>query len=331
MVSILEAVDDFFMARAPRKDSPHTIAAYRRDLSAISTIIADQAQMDVRELTCAALALSPLRKAFAVFAAGRAKASIARAWSTWNTFCGFLVSEGALDGNPMAGVARPDPPSRQPKPLRGEHTSDDLLTALATRARSARDPWLERDLAVVATLLLTGVRSAELLALTVGDVAGPVGERRLVVRAGKGDADRTVPVEPALERLFDIYLASRVRRLHRERSPISTHAPLFVDVRGERLTRNQLQYLVRQCYRHSGISDRVERGALVHALRHTFATRLGQSGASAMEIMELLGHRSLAASQNYLKTTARELRDAARSNPSYRHLETLVTDEQSSG
>lgn len=320
----MDAIDSFFTARAPRKDSPHTTAAYRRDLLAVTTLLAGLSQSDPEALPCSALTLSALRRAFAGFAAGRAKSSIARCWSTWNTFCGFLVSEGLLEGNPMAGVARPQPPIRQPKPLRGEDAPDDLLIALVQRARKARDPWPERDLAVVATLLLTGVRSAELLALTVGDVAGPAGERRLLVRGGKGDADRTVPVEPALERLLEGYLGSRARRFVAERRPLPVGAVLFVDGRGSRLTRNQLQYLVRQCYRHSGVADRVERGALVHALRHTFATRLGQAGASAMEIMELLGHRSLAASQGYLKTTARELRDAARSNPSYRVLERLA-------
>ncbi|MGY0233662.1 tyrosine-type recombinase/integrase [Longispora urticae] len=323
MIRIIDAIDGFFTARAPRKDSPHTVAAYRRDLMFVSALLAERAGVPVEALPCSALALSPLRKAFAAFADGRAKSSIARCWSTWNTFCGFLVSEGVLEGNPMAGVARPQPPSRQPKPLRGEDTPDDLLVALASGARKARDPWPERDLTVIATLLLTGLRSAELLALTVGDLAGPVGERRLSVRAGKGDADRSLPVEPALENLIEGYVLSRRARLPQERRPLPTMAALFVDGRGERLTRNQLQYLVRQCYRYSGVSDRVERGALVHALRHTFATRLGQSGASAMEIMELLGHRSLSASQGYLKTTARELRDAARSNPSYRLLERL--------
>ncbi len=321
---VTAAIDAFFVARAPRKDSPHTVAAYRRDLTAVTALLAEATDVAVADLSCVELTLPGLRRAFAAFAAGRAKSSIARCWSTWNIFLGFLVSEGVIDGNPMAGVARPQPPSRQPKPLRGERTPDELLEALAHGARHARDPWPERDLAVIATLLLTGLRSAELLALRAGHLAGPAGERRLVVRAGKGDADRTVPVEPPLERLLAAYLASRARRLVAERRPLSPDAPLFVDGRGHGLTRNQLQYLVRQCYRHAGVADRVERGALVHALRHTFATRLGQSGASAMEIMDLLGHRSLTASQGYLKTTARELRDAARSNPSYQALDRLV-------
>jgi integrase/recombinase XerC len=84
------------------------------------------------------------------------------------------------------------------------------------------------------------------------------------------------------------------------------------------MTRSALQHLVRSCYRWAGVYDRVERGTLVHALRHTFATRLGENGASAIEIMELLGHGNLATSQGYIQASTREVRAAAASNPTYR-------------
>jgi integrase len=58
------------------------------------------------------------------------------------------------------------------------------------------------------------------------------------------------------------------------------------------------------------LHDRVPSGANLHALRHTFATRLAEDGASASEIMALLGHASLATSQNYIEATARERRAA---------------------
>ena len=320
------AVEAFFISRAPRKDSPHTVAAYRRDLATVGGIAAGQVGAALPELSCVELTASVLRGAFAVYAATRAKASIARAWSTWNTFMGFCVGEGILEGNPMSGVARPKVPERSPKPLRGEDAAERLLTAIAAGARKARRPWLERDLAVVATLLLTGLRTAELLSLTVGSLAGASGEQRIVVRGGKGDADRVVPVDRPWAELIRRYLVTRAARLPGERSPLPRGSALWVSHTGEALTRNQLQYLVKQSYRSAGIDDRVERGALVHALRHTFATRLGQSGASAVEIMELLGHRSLAASQGYIKATARELRDAARANPTYGLVGRLVEE-----
>lgn len=67
-------------------------------------------------------------------------------------------------------------------------------------------------------------------------------------------------------------------------------------------------------YRSAGIGARVPRGALVHALRHTMATRLAEDGASASEIQHLLGHESLSTSQLYIDSTANEQRAAARAN-----------------
>ncbi|WP_432570470.1 tyrosine-type recombinase/integrase [Kineococcus sp. SYSU DK005] len=100
-------------------------------------------------------------------------------------------------------------------------------------------------------------------------------------------------------------------------------ASLFVSTYGTALTRNQLQYLVRCVYRRAGIHDRVPQGALVHALRHTFATRVVASGGSAVEVMRLLGHQSLTTSQRYIDAAATELRTAAAGNPLYRTIAQL--------
>jgi integrase/recombinase XerC len=252
--------------------------------------------------------------AFAAYAETRAKTSISRAWSTWNQFLAFCVSDGRLSGNPMSGVAKPRLPRRAPKPLRGEDTPERLLTAVAA-GREGRDPWPERDLAVLATLLLTGVRSAELLSLTQSSLVGPAGERRLHV-VGKGGKSRSVPVERPLESVLDAYLASRRRRFPTER--LGPAAPLFVDRHGTPLRRGGLQYLVRTSLRWAGLNDRRSAGALVHALRHTYATRLAEDGASASEIMALLGHVSITTSQAYIDATAREQRAAAGANRTYR-------------
>ena len=69
---------------------------------------------------------------------------------------------------------------------------------------------------------------------------------------------------------------------------------------GERLQRGGAQYLVKTAYRSAGVGGRVPKGALVHALRHTTATRLAEDGASASEIQHLLGHESLSTAQLYM-------------------------------
>ncbi|MDN5896367.1 MAG: tyrosine-type recombinase/integrase [Nocardioides sp.] len=325
---LAEAIDDYFLARQPRKDSEHTLLAYRSDLSAVTAAIADHAGIPPADLTVDQLTLQVMRAGFAAYAKPRAKTTVRRCWSTWHGFFNHLVTEGLVEGNPMGGVARPAAPRRAPKPLDAEAT-DRLLQALFDGVTVGRDPWPERDLAVVFTALVTGARLQELLDLNIGSLSGDPQGRRLRIR-GKGDADRTVPIEPGLEEVLNTYLESRRTRfpkqptrraLPRHAKPLDrfpSTAPLFVDRAGERLRRGGLQYLVQAAYRRAGVESTREKGALVHALRHTFATRLAENPTvGVVQLMELLGHRSLSTTQGYVKATGKQLRAAAAANPVY--------------
>jgi site-specific recombinase XerD len=95
--------------------------------------------------------------------------------------------------------------------------------------------------------------------------------------------------------VIESYLASR-RQRHPSRR-IGTRSPLFVGHPGEPLQRGGLRYLVEMALRAVGVADRRSPGALVPAMRHTFAPRLAEDGATASEIMTLLGHASLNTSQ----------------------------------
>lgn len=314
---VLAAQESFFLARRPRKDSPHTTAAYHRDLAGVNTLLAESVDSPVDALDVTDLTAGNLRAAFGLFADTHAKSSVLRAWSTWNQFLTFCVADGLLPGNPMGAVARPKTPPLVPKPLRGEDTPEQLLTAAAGGAHKGRDPWPERDVLVIALGLVTGLRSAEMRTLTLSSMVGREGERRLHVQ-GKGNRDRSVPIEPAMERIVEQYLVSCRARFPQAR--FDRAAPLLRDRHGEQIGRGGLEYLVKSCFRWAGLHDRVPTGASLHALRHTFATRLAEDGASASEIMALLGHASLATSQNYIEATARERRSAAASNRTYRAL-----------
>jgi site-specific recombinase XerC len=181
----------------------HTLAAYRRDLGLIVGLLGEE------PVTLGDLSPRSLRAAFARFAVDRAAASVARAWSSWNAFCTFLVTEQITAGNPMAAVDKPRLPPHSPKPLRGEDTPEQLLQAVSRADERQRDPWPERDLVVLALGLCAGLRLSELLGLTIGSVGGRPGERRVEV-AGKGGRPRSVPIEPELDAVVERYLDSRV-------------------------------------------------------------------------------------------------------------------------
>ncbi|HJP80216.1 MAG TPA: tyrosine-type recombinase/integrase [Pseudonocardiaceae bacterium] len=318
-VQLVPAQEAFFAARRTRKDSPHTTLAYRRDLAAVTEHLAEVAGCSPADLLLEDLSPTSLRAAFGRFADTHAKSSIARAWSTWNQFLTFCVADGLLGGNPIGAVAKPEVPRATPKPLRGEQTPEQLLSSVAG-GRQARKPWPERDVLVVALGLVAGLRSTEMRELLRSSIVGRSGDQRLHVR-GKGSRERSVPIERPLEVVIERYLASCEVRFPHERFTDAT--PLLLTPSGEPIGRGALDYLIKSCYRSAGIHDRVPSGASLHALRHTFATRLAEDGANAMEIMTLLGHATLTTSQNYIEATGRERRAAAASNRTYRALDGL--------
>ncbi|GAA3097996.1 tyrosine-type recombinase/integrase [Streptosporangium carneum] len=328
LMRVPEAAAEFLSSLRTKKLSPNTVAGYDSDLRIVAELAAGRDGVAVADLEVRRLTGRLIRGAFAEFADARSAASVNRAWSAWNQFLTFCVAEGLLEGNPMAAVPRPRQPAKAPKPLLGDGTaSATLLERVAAGARRARDPWVERDLVVLALALVTGMRSAELLGLTLGSIGGSPGDRRVQV-VGKGGKTRSLPIEPPVERLVERYLESRLARFGLAVLPRS--AALLVDTGNEPLRRGGLQYLVRQCYRYAGVHDRVQKGTLVHALRHEFATRLAERGASAHELMELLGHSSIVTGQAYVASTAREVRQAARGNPAYGVLDRLLGGEESS-
>jgi len=297
----------------PKKHSPHTLDAYRRDLATISLELAAVLGKESEVITIDDLDVKALRLAFAAIS-DRSAATVSRMWSTWNQLFTFLVADQVLPGNPMAAVEKPKLPKSRPKAITGDESVERLLTVAAKGRARARNPWPERDLAIVVTLLTCGLRLSELLNLRIDSIDGPEGDRILGVK-GKGNKERTVPVEPEVESILVDYLESRMRRFP---GRLDFQTSLFVDGKGEPMKRGGLQYLVESLYREAGIRSNVPAGALVHALRHTFATSLARNGAGGVELQRLLGHESLATTQRYIDATAREIRLAARANDAYR-------------
>ena len=206
-----------------------------------------------------------------------------------------------------------------------------LLIVLRDGKVPGRNPWPDRDYAIITALAVTGLRASEFLDLTVGDVEGLPGQRQVAVRHGNGDKYRSIPIDPRLETVLTAYLSDRWNSFG---TPTGNHpaadqdpwtqaepaTPLWAGSYGETLTTGQLAYFVSKAYSAAGISGHRPPGALIHALRHTFATRLVENGVSAVEVMGLLGHASLQTTQRYVATRPDHLRSAVAANPTYGQL-----------
>lgn len=318
----------FLADRAVRKPSPHTAKAYRQDFAAIATLLAgDRAQ--IAELSPAIITKEAMRAAFAAYADTHEPSSIRRCWSTWNTLCAFLYTSELLDSNPMPLIGRPKVAKSLPKGL-GTQTVSDLLAAIdADDGSRRRSDWPERDRALILTALLAGLRADELIHANVGDIRTTDDGGVMHVR-GKGNKDRRIPVEDGLIKVLDCYLDSRAVRFSGSTKRQSASAgmkawpataALFVGADGERITRGVLQYRVLRAFKKAGVDNQRARGALVHGLRHTYATELANSDVSVYALMKLLGHESMVTSQRYVDGAGAENRAAAARNPLYSLIE----------
>lgn len=324
--SFEQALEAWLFNLGAAKPSPATLAAYRRDLEGVGARVAQALGTGgLSKLSIGNLTSRAMRAGFASWAADHSGASVRRAHSAWSSFFDFLVQEGLLEGSPMAAVPKPKAPAVLPRAIRGRDSLSRLLETAAKPDPRARHPWPARDLALVATFCLTGLREAEAAGLDLGSLTGEAGQLRLEV-TGKGNKMRAVPVVGSLEQALLGYLADRAARFPRH-DLADASAPLFVDHRGTRMTVDQIRYLVERLYRRAGIRTQVPKGALVHALRHTFATKALEVGADVVELQELLGHASLETTRRYLSASAAGLREVVSAHPGNAALVRLLAQE----
>ena len=314
----------FLADRAIRKPSPHTMKAYKQDFSSIATLLA-RAPNRIVHLTPDAITKDAIRAAFAAYADTHEAASIRRCWSNWNTLCDFLYTGELITANPMPLIGRPKVAKTLPKGLGAETISALLRVLDDDRSSGRRADWAERDRAIVLTAVLAGLRADELVRADIRDIR-PTDEGGVIHVHGKGNKDRRIPVEQALIRELEAYLASRAARFPRgtKRRPTKGGlaawppiAPLFVGNEGQRITRGTLQYRVLRAFKKAGLDSQRARGVLVHGLRHTFATELANGNVSVYALMKLLGHESMATSQRYVDGAGTQNRAAAAQNPLY--------------
>ena len=218
--------------------------------------------------------------------AQKKKASIARKLAALRTFFQFLVREGLLELNPAKLVSTPRQEKKLPKHLSIEEAirfieTPDIETDLG-----------KRDRAMLELMYATGVRVAELTTLNLGDLDF---RNKLMRVTGKRRKQRIVPFgDPAHDAIRN-YL--QVRDSFLANAPVSKRdeAALFLNYQGTRITTRSVGRMVdkyiRICAGMHNISP--------HALRHSFATHLLDSGADLRDIQELLGHARLSTTQVY--------------------------------
>lgn len=274
-----------------RGASPHTVAAYRRDLDAYVTGLEHRGVREASSVSREDITahVASLR------AAGLAPSTVERKVSAIKSFHRFLVREGITENHPTARLPLPKVPERLPDVV----SVDDVDRLLAQPFPDG--PLGLRDRAILETLYGCGLRVSELVGLDLGDVDLSAGFIRVL---GKGGKERMVPVSGLAARALDAYVVS-ARPLLRPKGSVQGVDPraVFVNARGGRISRQAVFGLVRR------YGARVGLALHPHTLRHSFATHLLEGGADLRALQEMLGHADLATTQVYTHVDRRHVRE----------------------
>lgn len=201
--------------------------------------------------------------------------------------------------------ALPDPFLELQPPPKPQQEADWLTESEFTRLLAAaehpprrRRGLAERDRLVLLTLVQTGLRRSELIALDWADLelAGP--RPTLLVRRGKGGKPRRQPLAPSLARDLALLRSDR---------DAAADAPVFCGLEGKRLQPTILAGIIRRAAERAAIEKRVT----AHTLRHTAATWLRQQTGDARLVAAYLGHADLSTVSRYAHVAEDELHDAA--------------------
>jgi len=296
-VSLSERTREFLaFLRYNRNLSPHTLRAYETDLTQCLAHLAARDRVKPSAVTVDRFDTDGIRGFLAeLHDRGNSRASTGRRLAALRTFARYLIREELIRDDPTALVGAPKKEQTLPA-----HLATDEMTRLLD-APDRTTPAGRRDRAILEVFYASGLRLSELVDLDLEDVN--LSSRVLRVR-GKGGKERLVPfnrtaAETVRVMLGDHHQTSNVelRTSNRgTRSPQTRRRhPLFLNLRGGRLTTRSVDRIVRRYVREAAIA----RGVSPHALRHTFATHLLQAGADLRAIQELLGHARLGTTQRY--------------------------------
>lgn len=267
----------------------NTISAYRNDLEQFRVFVADRPANGVLPDWCD---VNPdLLEGYVAHLREKeyADATVARKVAAVKSFFSYLTAEGIVPADPTESLSSPRVGKSLPKALSVREV-DELLE----QPRKRSTPEAKRDKAMLELLYATGMRVSELVALDLDSIE--LHHNKATVRCiGKAGKERLIPIHDQAVHALRIYLQEarpELCRSKRERA-------LFINRRGERLTRQGFWLILKNYARQARISSYVT----PHTLRHSFATHMLRGGAPLRSVQELLGHANISTTQVYTQLT----------------------------
>jgi len=213
-------------------------------------------------------------------------------WQYLRSFFAWCVKQKFIKANPIAGIDKPKLPQRLPRCLARED-----IQAILNRVRWY--PWRYhfegiRNEALLHLLTYTGLRLQEMLDLEVTDVN--LASQEILVRQGKGQKDRIVPIHPHLLPVLRNYLSERKTR-HKYSQYFITGAQSDKPMSGK-----DVRSICKKLSRDTNIYF------TPHMLRHTFGRLLVEADIDIFKIKEVMGHSDISTTQGYLSVSTENIK-----------------------
>ncbi len=211
--------------------------------------------------------------------------TISRRISTLRTFYNYLVDENIVENNVFHNVKNPKLEKKLPNYL-NYNEMEELLESIDISTSEG----LKRRL-LIEMFYSTGCRVSEMINVKISDIDFTNKTIRIM---GKGSKERIVYFGDYASKYLDNYL-----------SKVKCDKYLFTNKKGEKLTINEVEQIVKDIMKHISIKTHVT----PHTLRHTFATHLLNNGADIKTVQELLGHANLSTTGIYTHVSSDRLKD----------------------
>ena len=268
-----------------RNVSKHTLKAYIADIEEFNSFLRES---DITKKNDAIINVEPetIRTYLShLYQKKVKKVTVNRKIYSLRSFYKYLLRAGKIKNNPAEMVQAPKIERYMPTFL----SVDETFQLLADQGDNSVSGL--RDSAMLELFYSSGLRLSELAALNVTDLDF---RQALVKLRGKGKKERIVPVGKQALQAIDEYI-KKTTEVRKKSDENLFKNPLFLNVRGKRITARSIARIVDSTAVKSGIGRKIS----PHALRHTFATHLLNAGADLRSIQELLGHESLSTTQKY--------------------------------
>ena len=276
-----------------RNLSDNTLISYKHDVKSFIEFISTHTGSEVSIKYLNDMKISDFRS-FLSYLRNKdiSSTSIARIISSLRSFFNYLLNTNLIESTVVQSLRTPKQKKSLPRPISSELAIETIKHAQDME----KEKWIGlRNKSILMLLYGCGLRISEALNLNFEDI----NENDYLIIKGKGNKERMVPLMDYVKNDIENYIHECPKNFMKD-------DPLFVGKRLDRLSPRIIQYVLEKIRHNLSLPET----ATPHALRHSFATHLLNSGGDLRTIQELLGHSSLSTTQKYTKVETEKLYDA---------------------